>query len=160
MTRFIEIPTFDLWTLIHFAADSTTETPYFCCQTGTRAGSPCGCCLGSLWLRCSGEKPRPGRWCWHEPQLQPTASGSGCRPSSGTRLGPSPHGRGTWVKQARRVRVCKENWPSKMTFWNWKVDCMVFNHLIFHQPSRFFWITSTTMPLSRSISSWSRAEYG
>lgn len=30
-------------------------------------------------------------------------------------------------------------------------------YLIFHQPSRFFWITTTTAPLSRFISSWSLA---
>lgn len=33
-------------------------------------------------------------------------------------------------------------------------------YLIFHQPSRFFWMTSTTAPRSRFISSWSRAVYG
>ena len=33
-------------------------------------------------------------------------------------------------------------------------------YLIFHHPSKFFWITSTIIPLSRSISSSSLAEYG
>lgn len=58
------------------------------------------CCLGypslhyfagSVWNRL------PGRLYWHEQQRLLTAAGFEYQPSLGRKLGPSPHGPGTWV---------------------------------------------------------------
>lgn len=78
------------------------EVKYFCSQTEKRVCSPCGCCLGSLWPRCSAGcvwKLHLGRWCWRALQHQLRVLGSGRQPSSGRRLGPSPLYRGTWAER-------------------------------------------------------------